>query len=52
MVRVYRETDRCYKGPCPVQRVDGTQVFVIVKDHEVQHNIDQVIPVKEYDNHG
>ena len=50
MVRVYRETDRCYTGPYPVQRVDGTQVYLIVNDHEVQHNIDQVIPATDYEN--
>ena len=50
MVRVYRETDKKYTGPFPVERVDGTKVFVIVNGHEVQHNLDQVILSKEYDN--
>ena len=38
------------KDPTLSQRVDGTQIFVILKDHKVQHNIDQVIAVKEYVN--
>ena len=50
MVRVYRETDRCYTGPYPIHRVEGTQVFLIINNHEVKHNIDQVIPAKDYDD--
>lgn len=49
MFRVYRETHRKYVGPYPVQRIDGTQVFVIINEREVQHNLDQVILAKKYD---
>ncbi|MEM6805931.1 MAG: reverse transcriptase domain-containing protein, partial [Bacteroidota bacterium] len=48
-VRVFRETDKKYLGPYPVVRVDGKQVFVLVKDKEVQHSIHQVLPASEYD---
>lgn len=43
MVRVFRETDKCYTGPYPAEKVDVTQVLIIVKGKEVQHNnIEQV----------
>lgn len=50
MVRVYRETDRNYAGPYPVQCIDGTQVFVLVNDREVQHSLDRVVLAKECDD--
>lgn len=49
MVRVFRKTDKKYLGTYPVDRVQGSQVFVIVNDNEVQHNPDQVVPSKEYE---
>lgn len=50
MFHEYRETDKKYMGPYLVERVYGTQVFLIVKDHEVQHNIDQVILASDCEN--
>lgn len=35
--------NKCYFGPYPGQRVDGTQVFVIVNGKEVQHNLDPML---------
>lgn len=49
MVRVFIETEKCYSGPYPVERIDGSQLFKLVKDHEAQHNLDQVMPAAEYD---
>ena len=48
LVRVYRETEKRYTGPYPVIRVEGTQVFITVKNREVQHNLDHVMLAKEY----
>lgn len=50
MVVVYRETNKKYTGIYPLQCVQGTQVFVIINDHELQHNLDQVVPRKDYEN--
>lgn len=50
LIRVYRETKKKYLGPYPVSRVDGTQVFVIIKGHEVQHSLDQVVLASDYEN--
>ena len=50
LVRVFRETDKRYTEPYPVERVDGTQVFIIVNNQEVQHNIDQVMLATDFDN--
>lgn len=49
MDRVFRETDKYWTGPYPVERDDETQVYVIVKDNKFQHNLDQVVPAEEYD---
>lgn len=49
MVRLFRKNDNGYTGPYLVARIDGTQVFVIVKDLKAQHNLDQFIPAAEYD---
>lgn len=48
-VRVYRETDRPYVGPYPVTRVDKKQVYVVIKDREVQFSIHQVPLADHYD---
>lgn len=48
MIRFFCETDTFYTGPYPVERVDGSQVFITVKGKEVQHNLDQIMPVADY----
>eukprot|EP00171_Calliarthron_tuberculosum_P022791 IDg22791t1 len=49
-VRVYRETDKKYVGPYPILRVDDKQVFLLIKDKEVQFSLHQVILSSKYDS--
>ncbi len=48
-VRVCRETDKKYVGPCPVLRVDGKQLFFLTGNKEVQHSLHQILPAREFD---
>ena len=48
MFRVFWETDECSTEPYPVERVEGTQVFITVKGHELRHILDKVILVEEF----
>ena len=45
-VRVFRGPNNRYIGRYPVIRVDGTQLFVLSKDHEMQFSAHQVLPAK------
>ncbi len=41
--RIYRETYKKYVEPYPVIRVDGKQLFVVIKDREVHFRVHQAI---------